>query len=264
MGAPKALLEWHGSTLVRRVAGIVARQVDGPVLVVRARGQSLPHLPSSCEVVDDFVEGRGPLAGLGAGLEALVGRSEVAFACSTDMPFLHPVFVSRVLDALDASVDACVPRVGGFRQPLAGAYSVDLATRVRPLVASDRLKILDLLEGCRCKELNEQYLLEDKRLASWDPTLASVTSLNDQNHYNAARARPAPRVRVQLRTVENHAWSREITVRAATLAMAAEVAKLPFTKRLIISLNGKPGEHSDPEEPLAEGDLVSAQLGEDS
>src|SRR5216683_493047 len=42
MGTPKAALEWHGSTLLRRTAGILARVTDGPVLVVRAPGQELP------------------------------------------------------------------------------------------------------------------------------------------------------------------------------------------------------------------------------
>jgi hypothetical protein len=36
MGTPKAALEWHGSTLLRRTAGILARVTDGPVVVVRA------------------------------------------------------------------------------------------------------------------------------------------------------------------------------------------------------------------------------------
>src|ERR687897_869016 len=42
MGRPKATLDWHGSTLLRRAAGIVGRAVDGPVVVVRAAGQELP------------------------------------------------------------------------------------------------------------------------------------------------------------------------------------------------------------------------------
>ena len=45
MGAPKATLEWHGSTLVRRAAGIVARVVDGPVVVVRAAARSCRRCP---------------------------------------------------------------------------------------------------------------------------------------------------------------------------------------------------------------------------
>ena len=41
----------------------------------------------------------GPVQGLAAGLAAIAGRAEIAFVCSTDMPFLHPAFVRRVLRA---------------------------------------------------------------------------------------------------------------------------------------------------------------------
>ncbi|MBV9915777.1 MAG: hypothetical protein JO153_04675, partial [Solirubrobacterales bacterium] len=44
MGSPKAALDWYGSTLLRRVTGLVARAVDGPVIVVRAPVQELPEL----------------------------------------------------------------------------------------------------------------------------------------------------------------------------------------------------------------------------
>ncbi len=47
MGAPKAALEWHGSTLLRRTVAIVARATGGPVVVVRANGQDLPGLPGA-------------------------------------------------------------------------------------------------------------------------------------------------------------------------------------------------------------------------
>src|SRR5512133_3266476 len=130
MGTPKAALEWHGSTLLRRVAGIVERGVDGPVVVVRAPGQALPSLPSAVEVVEDAREGRGPLQGLAAGLAALDGRAEAAYASSTDAPLLHPAFVRRVMGALDADVDVVLPRAGGFPHPLAAAYR----TSLRPLV----------------------------------------------------------------------------------------------------------------------------------
>jgi molybdopterin-guanine dinucleotide biosynthesis protein A len=38
MGTPKPALEWHGSTLLRRTVGVIARVTDGPVVVVRAPG----------------------------------------------------------------------------------------------------------------------------------------------------------------------------------------------------------------------------------
>ncbi|MGH2712798.1 MAG: NTP transferase domain-containing protein, partial [Thermoleophilaceae bacterium] len=64
MGRPKAVLEWHGTTLLQRVVGIVGRVVDGPVVVVRAPGQELPSLPAGVVVATDAREGRGPLQGL--------------------------------------------------------------------------------------------------------------------------------------------------------------------------------------------------------
>src|SRR5258707_12205457 len=95
MGTPKAALEWHGSTLLRRTVGIMSRVADGPVVVVRAPGQALPALPPQVDVVDDPREGLGPVQGLAAGLAATADRAEVAFVCSTDLPFLPPAFVRR-------------------------------------------------------------------------------------------------------------------------------------------------------------------------
>src|SRR5438105_11762733 len=74
MGTPKAALEWHGSTLLRRTVGILARVTGGPVVVVRARGQELPVLPPDVEVVDDPRAGKGPVQGLAAGLAAVADR----------------------------------------------------------------------------------------------------------------------------------------------------------------------------------------------
>ena len=56
MGSPKAALDWHGSTLLRRVTGIVSRAVAGPVVVVSAPGQALPELAPTVEVVADARE----------------------------------------------------------------------------------------------------------------------------------------------------------------------------------------------------------------
>jgi len=77
MGTAKAALEWHGSTLLRRTVGIVARATSGPVVVVRATGQDLPELPEGTVVADDPHEGKGPVQGIAAGLAALSGRARV-------------------------------------------------------------------------------------------------------------------------------------------------------------------------------------------
>ena len=257
MGPAKATLPWHGSTLVRRVAGLVAREV-GPVVIVRSPGQSLPVLPATFQVIDDLEEGRGPLAGLSVGLGALYGRCETTYVSSTDVPFLHPAFVSRVLSDLDSVSDACVPHVRGFRQPLAAAYRTGLAPLAASLVANGKLAVSLLLEACRVKELDENTLLEDPRLARLDPGLDSVTNLNDPQHYDEARARPEPRVQVR-RPDDKAGRSADgslTTVRAATLSRAARAAGLELSQGFGVTLNGV-DLSDDPEEPLAEGDVVS-------
>jgi molybdopterin-guanine dinucleotide biosynthesis protein A len=116
MGSSKAALEWHGSTLLRRVTGIVARSVDGPVIVVRAAGQELPELDGGVEVVDDEREGRGPLQGLAAGMQAIGDRASVAYVSSTDVPLLHPAFIQRIVGALGTMWMSSCPRSAGIRR----------------------------------------------------------------------------------------------------------------------------------------------------
>src|SRR5262245_43645361 len=137
MGTPKAALEWHGSTLLRHVTGVVDRAVDGPVIVVRAPGQDLPDLDEHVRGEEDPHEGRGPMQGIAVGLSAAAASSELAFVCSTDLPFLHSAFVRAVMRAFEAAdtagarTDVVLPFVRGYRQPMAAGYRTDLAPRVQ-------------------------------------------------------------------------------------------------------------------------------------
>jgi molybdenum cofactor guanylyltransferase len=259
MGTAKAALEWHGSTLLHRTVGIVARATGGPVVVVRARGQELPRLPAGTLVVDDPREGRGPVQGIAAGLTALSGRADVAFISSTDLPFLHPAFVRRLLGALAGSdgTDVIVPVARGYQQPLAAAYRVSLAEAAERLVKQDRLRPAFLFAECAVTRLDDTELLADPVLAALDPDLDSVLNVNEPADYQAARARPAPEVTVRLSgaliTRGRPAGPR--TVRAATLAAAADTVPLASGRPVTAILNG--GQIvRDGELPLAAGDMV--------
>jgi molybdopterin-guanine dinucleotide biosynthesis protein A len=172
MGRPKATLEWHGSTFVRRVSGLVARVADGPVVVVRAPGQELPELPF--EVVEDAREDEGPLQGIAAGLAALRGRAEIAYVSAVDVPLLDPTFVRRVVEAV-GDADAAAP---AGPQPLAAAYRIELADTAERLLAEGERRARALLEHARVNWLYEP----------------GPESIDDPEAYEAARARPAPLV----------------------------------------------------------------------
>jgi molybdopterin-guanine dinucleotide biosynthesis protein A len=256
MGEPKAGLEWHGSTLLRRVVGLVARGVEGPVVVVRAPGQDLPPLPSSVEVVDDGTAARGPLEGMATGLAALQDRAQHAFVCSTDLPLLHPAYVRAVARA-GQEVDVALPVVEGHRQPLAACYRTSLAERARELLAQDRARPAFLLEDADVRVLDEPELLADPALAKADPQLRSVVGVNTPEELHALRALPAPEVLVQrfgvLASGGEHGGR---TVRAATLAAAAQAVGLVLDRHLLAAVNGDQTVR-DGGLPLAEGDVVA-------
>jgi molybdenum cofactor guanylyltransferase len=231
MGAEKAGLEWHGSTLLRRVVGLVGRAA-GPVVVVRSPGQELPPLPPGVAVTEDAREGLGPLEGLRAGLQAMGPAAEAAYVCAVDLPLLHPAAVARALAALAGGADAAVPRAGGRPHPLAAAYRPGVLAVAELLLAADRRSMGELLDRLRVRWLDEDA--------------GMLRNLNDAADYAAARALLAPRVRV---AVDGAPPSPR---RAATLAAAIGRDRRP----LAVTLNGTPVD-PDPELPLAEDDLVA-------
>jgi molybdopterin-guanine dinucleotide biosynthesis protein A len=258
MGTPKAALEWHGSTLLRRTVGILARATGGPVVVVRAKGQELPTLPKDVRLVDDPREGKGPVQGIAAGLGALTGQADVAFVSSTDMPFLHPAFVRRVLRAVREGADVGLPIARGYPQPLAAAYKITLAPVAERLVQKERLRPAFLFEQCAVSRLDEAALLDDALLAAFDPGLDSVVNVNEPDDYRTAREKPAPQITIQrfgvLASADGHRQPQ--TVRAATVAEAAAAAGLDLQAgHVTAALNGDQITR-DGQTPLAAGDTV--------
>ncbi|WP_157735088.1 molybdenum cofactor guanylyltransferase [Pseudofrankia inefficax] len=259
MGTAKAALEWHGSTFLRRTVGIVGRAVDGPVVVVRAVGQRLPDLPFGTLVVDDPREDKGPVQGIAAGLTALLGRAESAFIASTDLPFLHPAFVTRVLRALDGPDGPAValPVAHGYQQPLAAGYRTGLGELAARLVEQDRLRPAFLFEACAVLRLDEAALRADPVLAALDPELDSLLNVNTPADYAAARARPAPTVTVRLVGAGGASDPSRgpRLVPAATIREAADAVRLPVGRTAPAALNGVPV--TDATTPLVAGDEVS-------
>ena len=266
MGTAKAALEWHGSTLLRHVTGVVGRAVEGPVIVVRAPGQQLPELDSQVALCDDLEEGRGPMQGLAVGLAAAAEHSETAFVCSTDLPFLHGFFIRAVLRGFEPDAttpdaeppDVVLPFVHGYRQPMAAGYRTDLAPRIEKLLEADRLRPAHLFEECSVRQLDDADLLSDVRLAEADPDLDSVLNVNLPDEYREARARVAPEVVVERFGVlaKSGGGRGRRTIHAANLASAAEQMGLKLDGHVVAALNGDQI-RGDGRVPLMRGDTVS-------
>ncbi len=180
MGRPKAWLPFGDETMLGRVVRIL-REVLDPVVVVAAPDQEVPPLPSDVLVVRDAQTGRGPLQGLDAGLDALDGQADAAYASACDVPFLQASFIRRLIE-LTGDHAVCVPCVGGYHHSLAAVYRVCVLTAVRDLLAQDRLRPFFLYEAVPTRVA----LAHELRDA--DPEFVSLRNLNTPEDYALALA----------------------------------------------------------------------------
>jgi molybdopterin-guanine dinucleotide biosynthesis protein A len=187
MGSPKAWLDFGGERLLQRVVRRVA-EVAAPVVVVAAPGQDVPPLPEAIAIVRDAVEGRGPLQGIAAGLEALADRAEAAFVSSTDAPFLHPALIRRLAALRGEAYDIAVPRAEGHHHPLCAVYGMNARAAIAALLAADRLRLSSLFDRVRTLVADEALLLADPELLAADPELRSLRNVNTPEEYAAALA----------------------------------------------------------------------------
>jgi molybdenum cofactor guanylyltransferase len=179
MGRPKAWLPFGEERMLERVirlAGTVAR----PIVVVAAPDQELPALAVDVAVVRDLVAGRGPLQGLAAGLGALPESVELAYATATDVPFLEPRWIGRLVELSD-SFDLVIPYVGGYHHPLAAVYRPGtVLPAIENLLREDRLRPYYLVEAVKTR------VVEESELRSVDPELQTLRNLNFPEDYESA------------------------------------------------------------------------------
>jgi molybdenum cofactor guanylyltransferase len=178
MARPKAWLPFGAEIMLPRVVRLLSEALD-PVVVVAAPGQDVPPLPENIAVVRDDLEGRGPLQGLAAGLNALRGQVDAIYLSSCDAPFLRPAFVQRLIDLIGDAI-ICVPRVGGYHHPLAAVYRMEVADAVARLLAEDRLRPFFLFSAVSTR------VAEAAELVDVDPTFESLRNLNTPEEYEAA------------------------------------------------------------------------------
>ena len=170
MGRPKALLPWRGRPMVEHVVEVLRGAVD-EVVVVTSQELDLP--PLCAHVVRDEELAQGPLAGLAVGLGKV--EAPIAYATSTDAPFLSSEFVAAVLGCGKAAA----PLVDGHVQTLAAAYwTARGASEARRLLAAGRRRPLDLLEALDYRALAPDEL----------PELDSLRGFNTPDEYLAAVA----------------------------------------------------------------------------
>jgi molybdopterin-guanine dinucleotide biosynthesis protein A len=181
MGQPKAGLPFGGESLLARVVRLVST-VTQPVVVVAAPDQPLPgDLPSAVLLARDARPDRGPLEGLAAGMRALPGRAEVAFACGCDAPLVRPAFIARLVELL-GDHDAVVPWIDRRFHPLTAVYRLSVLEHVEAMLADDCLRLHTLFERVDARRVSAE------ELEVADPRLDSLRNVNGPEDYALALA----------------------------------------------------------------------------
>jgi len=116
MGRSKLPLEVGGVPLIRRVYDALISQCD-EILIVGP--EDAPGI-EGIRLAPDLRPGRGPLAGMEAGLKA--ASHQLVFVAAGDLPFLPQALIAFLLERVLVGASAAVPMFEGRPHPLCAAY----------------------------------------------------------------------------------------------------------------------------------------------
>ena len=151
MGRDKALLPYHGTSLVEHIAGAV-REAAGNVTII----------------VNDKIPGCGPLGGLFTALSNSDTDWNLVVAC--DMPGISPEPLRILLNRAEISPRDCVAASDGAElQPLCAVYHRRCLPIVARAIRDKRLKMLDLLAelSAEAHPIDRAALLNANTPAEW-------------------------------------------------------------------------------------------------
>jgi molybdenum cofactor guanylyltransferase len=141
-GRDKAAFLIEGRPMAEHVASAMRPLVHQMLVSMREPTQDVPVL---AEPVFDVHPGKGPIAGLHAGLRAC--RTSWLLAAACDMPFLTEEVLATLVDARKDERTAVVAQTpDGQLQPLCALYPARILPQVEHTIASGRYSLHALLD----------------------------------------------------------------------------------------------------------------------
>lgn len=153
MGRDKTLLSLHHhETLIERTVKAVAEFADE---IIIASNNTAKYKLAGCREVPDIYPGRGPLAGLHAGL--ITARHHYAFVVSGDMPFFTADLARFLLDR-KTGYDGVVPAVRGCWEPLCAVYSRNCINAIETCLQAGVSQVFQFYPNVNILRINESAL----------------------------------------------------------------------------------------------------------
>ena len=178
-GRDKVQEELEGETLLLRAVRALA-PLTAEVIVATAPGGEI-KLPErlSVRTVTDFYPGRGPLAGIHAGLSAATSSHSLVVA--SDMPFLNRRLI-RHMTEICAPHDVVIPRHCGLLEPLHAVYSKGCMGPIEAVLEKGENRIVAFFPA-----VNVRYL-EEVEIERYDRRHRSFFNINSRADLERARA----------------------------------------------------------------------------
>lgn len=175
-GADKSALTVQGQPIIERQLDLL-RRLTAHAFIVGHTPSRFAHL--AVDVVDDLVEGAGPLSGLWTALRSARTPRVLVVAC--DLPLLGEDLLRELIRRAEAddSADAVVPRDARGRHPLCACYHVRCAPALERRVRSRQLRLRDALDDLRVVEIGAD------ELRALDPGGRALTNVNTPEDYAA-------------------------------------------------------------------------------
>jgi molybdopterin-guanine dinucleotide biosynthesis protein A len=144
MGRDKALLEFDGQPLWRRMVNLLAPFVESVTLLGPGDRYGALGVP----VLEDCERAGGPLAAIVNGLENSSWDWNIFLPC--DLPLLDPGFIAHLILRLErGDIDAAVAQTGGGWQPLCAAYRRTCLPKMKRALEEGQKALVKLLPELR-------------------------------------------------------------------------------------------------------------------
>ena len=161
MGRDKALLDWHGRTLLDHLTEVLSSAADRVQVVGRA------PLP-------DRTPGLGPLSGIATALAATDTDANLVIA--VDLPLLTGEFLKYLRSRLETSDQPLLACKTGSEFPLCLGIRRSLLPELQKRLAAGKLSVQGFIENCGAEIILEPQLRE----AAFDPSMfRNINTLED-------------------------------------------------------------------------------------
>ena len=177
IGRNKAFIQLStGETILQNAINIL-RPIFPEIIIVTNRKEAYQNFNVS--VVEDLIEGSGPLGGIFTGLCYSVSKHNFVVAC--DMPFIQPTLIKLLL-VESGTYDVVIPELDGEMEPLFALYSKSCIPTMFEHLQKQNLKIREVLSKLQVKKIGTE------KIDQLDPEHLSFFNINTEEDLRRAES----------------------------------------------------------------------------